>query len=250
MNILNYLKKNIFFVLKYFDNFLKLRVPHEKKDFMNFFEGMIIYLLSHQKKIKVIQVGANDGINGDPLFKIIKKYNSDIKYLGIEPHEKSFQQLVYNYRELENIFLVNKLIGDGSVVNFYSFNDKFKQFDKNADGLSSVIKETMIRQMDRRGMKNFDKYIKVNKCKSFPLKQAIEEYPIMLNADILQIDAEGFDDEIIYNSSIDDFNFKIINFEYKLLTKEKFVKLENFLKEKKYKIFKWSKSDALAIKFH
>ena len=96
----------------------------------------------------------------------------------------------------------------------------------------------------------FDKHIKVNKCKSFPLKQAIEEYPIMLNADILQIDAEGFDDEIIYNSSIDDFNFKIINFEYKLLTKEKFVKLENFLKEKKYKIFKWSKSDALAIKFH
>ena len=52
MNILNYFKKNIFFVLKYLDNFLKLRVPHEKKDFMNFFEGMIIYLLSHQKKLK------------------------------------------------------------------------------------------------------------------------------------------------------------------------------------------------------
>ena len=53
----------------------------------------------------------------------------------------------------------------------------------------------------------------------------------MLDADFLQIDAEGFDDEIIYNSSIKEFNFKVINFESKLLSDEKFSKLENFLKK-------------------
>ena len=56
------------------------------------------------------------------------------------------------------------------------------------------------------------------------------KYPEMLDADFLQIDAEGFDDEIIYNSSIKDL-FKIINFESKLLSDEKFSKLENFLKK-------------------
>ena len=37
------------------------------------------------------------------------------------------------------------------------------------------------------------------------------------NYDLLQIDAEGYDDVIIYNSGVDDFNFKIINYECKNL---------------------------------
>ncbi|MDA9133994.1 FkbM family methyltransferase [Candidatus Pelagibacter ubique] len=251
MKIYNLLKLKIFFLLKYLDNFLKLRPQKETKDFMSFLEGTIIYILSLKKKIKIIQVGANDGILGDPLYKIIKSYNSDIQYVGIEPDETVFQKLTYNYSKLQNVFLVNKLIGDGSSVDFYSFNENFKKFTKkDPSGLNSIIKESMIRQLHIRGLKNFDKWVNVKKQKSYTLKQALQNFPFMMKADILQVDAEGFDDEIIYNSSIDEFDFKIINFEHKLLTNEKCDKLENYLKEKKYEIFKWSKSDTLAIKFH
>jgi FkbM family methyltransferase len=250
MKIYNLLKLKFFFSLKYLDNFLKLRPQKETKDFMSFLEGTIIYILSVKKKIKIIQVGANDGILGDPLYRIIKRYNSDIQYLGIEPDEIAFQKLTSNYSKLQNIFLINKLIGDGSLVDFYSFNKNFKRFVKDPSGLNSILKESMIRQLHRRGLKNFDKWVNVKKHKSYTLKQALQNFPFMMTADILQVDAEGFDDEIIYNSSIDEFNFKIINFEYKLLNNEKLVKLENYLKERKYEIFKWSKSDALAIKFN
>ena len=69
------------------------------------------------------------------------------------------------------------------------------------------------------------------------------------NYDLLQIDAEGYDDVIIYNSGIDDFNFKIINYECKNLSEERLSELHKFLKSRNYYIIRWKKSDELALKF-
>ena len=48
--------------------------------------------------IKFIEIGANDGITWDPLFKFIKKY----KWEGIlvEPHPRYFRELVENYTSI------------------------------------------------------------------------------------------------------------------------------------------------------
>ena len=136
------------------------------------------------------------------MYEIVKKYNSSIKYLGIEPDEEAFLDLKKNYLGIDNVILVNKLIGDGSIVNFYTFNNNYKKFDNHGSGLNSIDKASVLRQLNKRGLKNFNKYIDIKEYQTFTLKSAIEEYPEMLDADFLQIDAEGFDDEIIYNSSI------------------------------------------------
>ena len=245
--MLNLLKKKLINFLKYLNNFIYFKKT-PRKDYMDFLEGVIISVLSIQKKVKIIQIGANDGVNGDPLHAIVKKYKSNIKYLGIEPDEETFFELKKNYSGMDNVYLVNKLIGDGSIINFYTFNKNYKKFDKYGSGLNSVDKESVLRQLNKRGLKNFRKYIDVKECQTFTLKRAVEEYPEMLDADFLQIDAEGFDDEIIYNSSIKEFNFKVINFESKLLSDEKFSKLENFLKKNNYKTYRWKRSDTIAIR--
>lgn len=241
------MKKKLTNFLRYLNNFIYFKKT-PRKNYMDFLEGVIISILSIQKKLKIIQIGANDGVNGDPLYEIVKKYNSNIKYLGIEPDEEAFLDLKKNYLGIDNVILVNKLIGDGSIVNFYTFNDNYKKFDNHGSGLNSIDKASVLRQLNKRGLKNFNKYIDIKEYQTFTLKSAIEEYPEMLDADFLQIDAEGFDDEIIYNSSIKEFNFKIINFESKLLSDEKFSKLENFLKKNNYKIYRWKKSDTIAIR--
>ena len=242
------LKKKLINFVKYSNNFYNFKKKKPKKDYMDFLEGIIISIISYQKKVKIIQIGANDGVNGDPIYNIVKKYPSNIEYLGIEPDEPTFFELQKNYHGMNNVFLVNRLIGDGSVINFYNFNKNFKKFDKHMSGLNSVHKEAMERQLSRRGLENFDKYVDIKKCQSFTLKDAIQEYPQMLRADFLQIDAEGFDDEIIYNSSIKEFNFKVINFESKLLSSERFSKLKNFLEKNNFKIYKWKKSDTIAVR--
>lgn len=241
------MKKKLTNFFRYLNNFIYFKKT-PRKNYMDFLEGVIISILSIQKKLKIIQIGANDGVNGDPLYEIVKKYNSNIKYLGIEPDEETFLDLKKNYLGIDNVFLVNKLIGNGSIVDFYTFNDNYKKFDNHGSGLNSIDKASVLRQLNKRGLKNFKKYIDVKKYQTFTLKKAIEEYPEMLDADLLQIDAEGFDDEIIYNSSIKEFNFKVINFESKLLSDEKFSKLENFLKKNNYKIYRWKRSDTMAIR--
>ena len=71
---------------------------------------------------------------------------------------------------------------------------------------------------------------------------------IFSEVDFLQIDAEGYDDEIIYNSGIERLDFKYINYEFKNLHDSKITKLHNFLKNNDYKVLRWNKSDEIAYK--
>lgn len=63
-----------------------------------------------------------------------------------------------------------------------------------------------------------------------PLIAAFEELALPLSVDVLQVDAEGFDDEVIYSSSIDRLKPKIIYLEITNTLKERRVKLMRFLK--------------------
>ena len=71
---------------------------------------------------------------------------------------------------------------------------------------------------------------------------------IFYEVDFLQIDAEGYDDEIIYNSGLKNFNYKYINYEFKNLPEIKLNKLHDFLKNNSYKVLRWNKSDEIAYK--
>ena len=108
------------------------------------------------------------------MYEIVKKYNSSIKYLGIEPDEEAFLDLKKNYLGIDNVILVNKLIGDGSIVNFYTFNNNYKKFDNNGSGLNSIDKASVLRQLNKEGLKNFNKYIDIKEYQTFTLKSAIE----------------------------------------------------------------------------
>ncbi len=64
---------------------------------------------------------------------------------------------------------------------------------------------------------------------------------------MLQIDTEGYDDEVIYNSDLDFFKPNCINFEYKNLSKTKLDNLIKFLEKKSYEILFYENSDCLAV---
>ena len=84
-----------------------------------------------------------------------------------------------------------------------------------------------------------------------PLIKIFEKYKInsedFQNIDLLQVDAEGYDDEVIYNSSIDYFKPKFINFEYKNLNKIRYEKLIKFLNQNYYEFLEYRSNDCLAV---
>ena len=65
--------------------------------------------------------------------------------------------------------------------------------------------------------------------------------------DLLQIDAEGYDDQVIYNADLDFFKPKYINFEYKNLNKTKLDTLIKFLNQNSYECLIYKKNDCLAV---
>ena len=224
----------------------------KKTEYNTFFEGILFSHLANKKNLTIVQVGANDGVKGDPLYNFILRFNDKIKLLAIEPQVEVFKKLKENYSKINNVFFSQSAIGDGSEKEFYSFNSNYSKFHstKNTfDRHSSFEKEHLLKYLRNQSIKekDFDFYINTNKIKSVTLSEAIFESKANFSEiDVLQIDTEGHDDLVIYNSSINKYKYKFINYEFKQLSEERLNKLHLFLKKHGYEIIRWKKSDELA----
>ena len=226
MNIQNLIKRKIKMILKKYGY-------TRKKNLKAFLEGMIIYHIQKEGKIKIIQVGSNDGIRNDPLHNVITEFNDRIKLLAIEPQEKVFLKLKKNLSHLKNITFSNKLIGDGKKLKFYSIKGV-----PETDGISSVEKSNLLKKYS-------SEKIIFNEYQSYTLNSIVDEFK---KSDLLNIDAEGYDDEIIYNTDLDKIELSLINYEYKNLSKTRHEKLKDYLIFKSFEIIQWSTSDEIAIR--
>ena len=61
-----------------------------KPDYLDFLFGLVLSEISKKKRLKIIQVGAMDGVKGDPINQIItnESLREKILLLAIEPQEK------------------------------------------------------------------------------------------------------------------------------------------------------------------
>jgi FkbM family methyltransferase len=249
------MKENLIKIFNKFNFYHKNQIP--KKDYNNFIHGILISLsLEKKRKIKIIQIGANDGVHGDPLYEYIIKFNNRVELLCIEPQLIAFNSLKKNYENVDNIYFSMSYIGDGQKKLFYSLNDNFRKIrgneNKKFDGVSSIEKTNLTNRLKKSGLKNIDNYINSETVQTFRLEDLLKKDPIyekiFCEIDFLQVDAEGYDDEIIYNSGIEKLNFNYINYEFKNLTDFKLNKLHDFLKNNNYKILRWNKSDEIAYR--
>ena len=79
-----------------FVNINKVKVS----SFKDRYDSMYILLFALQKKnYKIIQVGANNGVTGDPVNPFVLDFNKSISYLGFEPQEEPFNELTKNYKK-------------------------------------------------------------------------------------------------------------------------------------------------------
>ena len=229
MNIQNLIKRKIKMILKKYGY-------TRNKNLKTFLEGVIILQIQKEGKIKIIQVGSNDGIRNDPLHNVITEFNDRIKLLAIEPQEKVFLKLKKNLSHLKNITFSNKLIGDGKKLKFYSIKGV-----PEVDGISSVEESNLLKRYP-------SEKIIFNEYQSYTLNQIVDEFDEFKKIDLLNIDAEGYDDEIIYNTDLDKIELSLINYEYKNLSRTRHEKLKDYLISKSFEIIKWNTSDEIAIR--
>ena len=226
-------------------------------DSKNRYDSLYILLFTLQrKKYKIIQIGANDGEKADPINSFIKDYSNSISYIGFEPQEIPFNKLKKNYQKFNNFYFIKEYVGEKGKNKFYYLNRKYQDLCKKnnwefSDTTNSLLEENLSTRLLKIDLNPKD-YIDSYEVDVLPLRESIEKNNESLlenfrNIDLLQIDAEGYDDKIIYNSSLDFFKPKYINFEYKNLSKTNLENLIKFLNNNFYKCIYWKTNDCLAV---
>jgi len=80
------------------------------------------------------------------------------------------------------------------------------------------------------------------------LIEAIKKNNFAKEIDFLQIDCEGYDDQVIYASDLERTKPVAINYEFCHLSNKRYDKLAYYLDSLGYYRFKWSLRDECAIK--
>lgn len=228
-----------------------------RKNFKNTYKYEFIYLLLfalQKKNYKIIQIGANDG--SDLLNKFNNDFRNKITYFGIEPQKAPFERLKKTYMEFKNFYFYQDCIGKKGISNIYYFNKNYEVFCKKnnlkfGDGINSLVKENLIKRLIPYNLDPAT-YISKYEIRCSPLVDVLKKNNVNIDnykdIDLLQIDAEGYDDEVVYNSNIELFQPKYINFEYKNLSKTKLDNLLTFLNANSYKCILYKHNDGLATR--
>lgn len=221
------------------------------------FEKSVKALLEQVDKFFILQVGANDGVShGDVVYPL----SADKRTCGVlmEPQPRVFKKLTENYSTRSNRFkLINSALSTpdskemtGTI--YAPINDKTKKgcyFDNT--GIATMLvdekKRPLFIKNSNQARNSFNKgclqWEKIN----ITLTSA-DKLNLPSRYHLLQIDAEGMDDKIIYFADIDNFRPAIIRLEVKSVSRRNWVKLAAYLKVRGYRTLIRVGPDAFACK--
>ncbi len=139
----------------------------------------------------VVQVGANDGITNDPINHLVKARGWSL--IAIEPLPGPFKKLQEHYSGYSNVRCIQCAIGneDGD-CSIYTLRPRSEQSED--DHLSSFSIDVLRKHWRR--VPDLDRRIISQSVKTRRLWPLLQELDVS-TVDMLQIDAEGFDYEII-----------------------------------------------------
>lgn len=157
---------------------------------------------------KFVQIGANDGVRFDDLYKFVT--NHACAGIVVEPLPDAFERLRANYADYPRILPINVAIHEAadSLSLYRVAPAAFSRYAGWASGVASFDREHLL----RHGIAPEDVTAVSVRCT--PLMKLLEE-TAMLDADLLQIDTEGYDAAILRMIDYSRFRPRLIKYEHK-----------------------------------
>jgi FkbM family methyltransferase len=201
------------------------------------------YSLSLANKLYVIQIGANDGITHDPIHKFIKRDNW--RGVLLEPQSYVYETFLKKiYAKNRGIHTLCAAIGpeDGK-QQLYKIGFSNMRW---ATGLASFQKENVEKAFSsgyvqakcmryQIPLPDESEYIISDEVTMISPETLMKNYSIA-HIDLLQIDAEGYDYEVIKMFKIQQFRPRAIVFEHTHLSEDDKTSCFQHLKANEYKI--------------
>lgn len=169
----------------------------------------------HQHNIFVLQIGAMDGKTFDPIHPYITKYNWH--GLLVEPIAQHFQALQITYQDHPQLQFVQAAIGDDDGQKTMHYVPKelieLHQLPKWSQGLASFF-------ADRNALafESIQPFVQQHTVPSYRLNTLLTKHQVK-EIDLLQIDAEGYDYQILKQFDFEKYQPYVIHFEIVNLSK-------------------------------
>jgi FkbM family methyltransferase len=149
-------------------------------------------LIARTGQCFIVQVGANDGVRGDPVRGLIDRHG--LPALLIEPLPDQFAALQRNYAGVSGVEFVRCAIGprDGEAT-LYRFAADAPVPDF-AHGLASFDRANL--SGVKFGLGDLDRYVVEERVPSLTLTTLLRQHTVA-EIGLLQIDVEGFDAKVV-----------------------------------------------------
>lgn len=208
-------------------------------------EEQIVKAIGGKSRVFFVQVGSNDGLQGDPIHDLIIS-RKNWSGIFIEPVDFLFHRLKKNYGDAERFVFENVAIGtEKGNRPFYYVSDKAKndlELPYWHDQLGSFDKGHITRMLGDE----ISPYIIEGDVECLPLQEVLDRNRVE-GIDLLHIDTEGFDYQVLSQLDIKRYKPSVILFEHHLLTDEDFVKARKLLHRTGYRLLHYG-NDILAIR--
>jgi FkbM family methyltransferase len=190
---------------------------------------------------RFIQVGAYDGVECDPLKKYLERY--DWEGILLEPQPKPYESLRRRYEGRERLKIVNAAVNrqPGKSMLYHLEGDDLPTWAK---GLASFSKANILKH--EYLVDNLLHYLKQIEVESLTFEFLLNKFE-WKGLDLLQVDAEGFDAEIIRMFPLHNIKPAIIHFESKHIPIEDLELLAEKLINSGYAIAYDREEDMMAV---
>lgn len=232
-----------------------------KKQSFTPYEAALQTMLACRDRVRIVQVGANDGSINDPVYNFVKSAPDRTDILLVEPHEDLIPYLRENYAFHPNATIFQGAVGPPGRLELYAVDRAYWRalkpipYARNwpdyraPTGVTSAKREHVHAWLKKhlRDSKDADRAIRSFQVSCMDIAGLLVETGIETEIDVLQIDAEGYDDTVIYNANLDTLKPRLINFESAHMPQDRLSALETYLHGQGYRVAKFD-MDALAIR--
>lgn len=205
-----------------------------------FMPTRILYALGRTKAPIIIEVGANDGKTGDPLYKIIKQ-NPNGKAILIEPVPYLFERLKKTYSDCSHCIFENIGIASesGHMPIYYADSDARLSMPNLPDYFEELASFDRSRIANLLGTQG-ESFMCEELVETMSLKTLMERHKVT-HVDLLQIDTEGYDFEVLKTFPFNVTKPKVVCFEHCHFTEEDRSASREMMLRNGYHVEKWGK---------
>jgi FkbM family methyltransferase len=208
-------------------------------------QDRILKAVGGKSKVFFVQVGSNDGVQGDPIHDLVVS-RENWSGIFIEPIDFLFQRLRRNYGEADRFVFENVAIGtEKGTKTFYYVSEKAKsELDLPYwhDQLGSFDKAHITRALGEQ----MNPYIVEEDVECLPLQEVFDRNRVE-SIDLIHIDTEGFDYKVLSQIDLRRYKPAVILFEHHLLSDEEFLQARELLRNHGYRQLQYG-NDTLAIR--